>query len=86
MMETGSTNINAKSKVLNFSAFIHIYVKLSNGLNDGNRVDQHQCEVIKNPENTQDPAGIRTEEFLITLTIEPLDLLWQRSVEWMLIS
>ena len=30
-----------------------------NSLNDGNTINQHQCQVIvKDPEKTQDPAGI----------------------------
>ena len=36
-----------------------IHVKLLNNLNDGNTVNQHQCQVIiKDPEKTQDPVGI----------------------------
>ena len=42
-------------------------MKLSNSLNDGNTVNQRQCQVIiKDPEKTQDPAGIRTQDLLIT--------------------
>ena len=43
---------------------------------------KHQCQVImKDPEKTPDPAGIRTQDLLITSqTLLPLDLLWQRSV------
>ena len=51
-----------------------IYVKLSNSLNDGDTINQHQCQVImKDPEKTQDPAGIRTQDLLITSqTLLPL--------------
>ena len=29
-------------------------------------ISQRQCQVIKDPEKTQDPAGIRTQDLLIT--------------------
>ena len=46
----------------------HVHVKLSDSLNDGNTINQHQCQVIvKDPEKPQDPAGIRTQDLLITV-------------------
>ena len=51
----------------------YVHVNLSNDLNDGNTINQHQCQVIKDPEKTQDPAGIRTQDLLITSqTLLPL--------------
>ena len=49
----------------------NVRVKLSNSLNDGNTTNQHQCQVIiKDPEKTQDPAGM---DLLITSqTLLPL--------------
>ena len=44
-----------------------IHVKLLNSLNDGNTNNPHQCHVIvKDREKTQDPAGIRSQDLLIT--------------------
>ena len=43
-----------------------MHVRLTNGLNDGNTTNLHQCQVIKDPEKIQDPAGIRTQDLLIT--------------------
>ena len=43
-----------------------VHVKLLKSLNDGKTVNQLQCQVIKDPEKTQDPAGIRTQDLLIT--------------------
>ena len=50
--------------------YIHV-VKLSDSVNDGNTINQHQCQVIvKDPEKT---AGIRTQDLLITSqTLLPL--------------
>ena len=53
---------------------LHIHVKLLNSLNDGNAINKHQCQVIiQDPEKTQDPARIRTQDLLITSqTLLPL--------------
>ena len=65
--------------------YIYTCKVITNSLNDGNTINQHQCQVImKDPQKTQDLAGIQTQDLLITgqslLPLhEPLDLLWQRS-------
>ena len=54
---------------------LHIHVKLLNDLNHGNAINRHQCQVIiQDPEKkTQDPAGIPTQDLLITSqTLLPL--------------
>ena len=66
---------------------VYVHVKLSNGQNDGNTVNAKSfLKILK--KLTQDPAGIRTQDLLITsqtlLATTELDLLWQRSVGWML--
>ena len=74
--------------------FLYMHVKLSQTaymcVNDGDTINQHQCQVIiKDPEKkTQDPAGIGTQDLLITsrfcndihtLTgqVSPHQLVWQ---------
>ena len=54
---------------------LHIHVKLLNSLNDGNAINRHQGQVIIQDleKKNQDPAGIRTQDLLITSqTLLPL--------------
>ena len=63
----------------------HEYVKVPTSLNDGNTMYQltSMPRYIKDPEKTQDPAGIRTQDLLITSqTLLPLShwISWGREV------